>query len=117
MEIQPHRLGVQALGLVQNQRYRLARASQLANDEMILRGQAGTCVGEEDDAVRFFNSAFSVVPHLRFKTRWILDQPPSVDHDIGNGTQATIAGLAGDGSTPPTGRNSVARPAPTAEEP
>ena len=64
VKIGRHQVGVQALGLVERQHHRLARAAQLARDELILGGQPGARIREENQMRSASATAFSVCTRI-----------------------------------------------------
>ena len=95
MEIaSPPRSEIEPLRFVERERDRFAGAPQLAQDEMILRGQARARVGEKNEPVGFLHGALGLLAHLRLDAGGILDETAGVDHDVGNRTHSTEAVLA-----------------------
>ena len=87
-------IGVESFCLVQRQRDRLARAAQLARDEVVLWREAGARVGEKYQAVSLEHRALGLRAHLRLDALRVLEQPAGIDNHVGHGPEATEAILA-----------------------
>jgi hypothetical protein len=94
MEFGGDQVALESLGLVERQHHRLAGAAQLACDELILRGHAGTRVGHQDQVVGLRHRLLGLLAHLRVQALGVLDQSAGVDQHARHAADTRIAVLA-----------------------
>jgi hypothetical protein len=109
LEVRRHHVRIQPFGLVDRHGDGLAGAAQLVGDVAILGGEAGTGVGQEDDAIALGDGFLGLFAHLRFDATGLVDQAAGVDEHAGNGADARIAVLAVAGDAGNVGDDRVAR--------
>ena len=93
MEVRGHHVGVEPLGLVEDERDRLSGAAQLARHELILRREPGARVGEQQQPIGLGDRTLGLGAHLRLDAARVLDEPAGVDDDAGNRTHPAEAVL------------------------
>jgi len=94
VEVRGDHIGVEPLGLVECQGHGLARAAELARDELILWRKPGARVGDEYQPVRLLDCALRLGTHLRLDTARVLDEPTGIDDHVRDRAQPSKAVLA-----------------------
>jgi hypothetical protein len=74
-------IGVEALGFVDREEYRLAAAVREARDELILRRHAGAAVDEHDDTVGLADRAIGLRDHQALDFIGVFDEAARIDDD------------------------------------
>ena len=85
---------IEALGLVDREEHRLARAPQFAREELVLRREAGARIGDEDEPVGFLDGVLGLDAHQRVHADRVLDQAAGVDADVLHRAELAVAVLA-----------------------
>src|SRR5207244_11524771 len=93
MEVRGHHVGVEPLGLVEDERDRLSGAAQLARHELILRREPGARVGEQQQPIGLGDRTLGLGAHLRLDAARVPRGPAGVDDDAGNRTHPAEAVL------------------------
>ena len=94
MKIGDRNIGVEALGFVDREEYRLAAAVCQARDELILWRHSGAAVDQDDDTVGFADRAIGLRDHQTFDFIGVFDEAARIDDDarhIGTTRESVLA--------------------------
>ena len=99
MEIAGDEIEVEALALVERQRYGFARAPQLTQHEVVRGRQPLAHIREENQAVGFLYRLLGLLAHLGLDAGGVLDETSRIDDDVGHRPDPTKAVLPVAGQT------------------
>ncbi len=93
MKVNGGGIGIQALRLVQGERNRLSRASQLSENEVVLRCQPRSRIDQKHQTVGLLYGSLCLSTHLRFDADGVLDESAGIHDNVWNGTHSPVAVL------------------------